>query len=110
MRALVLAPTGRDAPLSVGLLGEMGVHGEICGDLGQLIGELQQGAGLAIIADEALQGADLRPLVSFLNVQPPWSDMPIILLTHRGGGPERNPAALRLGELLGNVRDRKSVV
>jgi PAS domain S-box-containing protein len=102
-RALILAPTGRDAPLSAGLLREMSVHGDVCADLGQLIAELQQGAGLAIIADEALQGADLRPLVSFLGVQPPWSDVPIILLTHRGGGPERNPAALRLGELLGNV-------
>ena len=98
-----MAPNGRDASLSVVLLKEMGVHGDICADLGQLIVELQQGAGLAIIADEALQGADLRPLVAFLGVQPPWSDMPIILLTHRGGGPERNPAALRLGELLGNV-------
>jgi PAS domain S-box-containing protein len=29
--------------------------------------------------------------------------MPIILLTHRGGGPERNPAALRLAQVLGNV-------
>ena len=103
LRALILAPNGRDASLSVVLLKEMGVHGDICADLGQLIVELQQGAGLAIIADEALQGADLRPLVAFLGVQPPWSDMPIILLTHRGGGPERNPAALRLGELLGNV-------
>ena len=103
MRALILAPNGRDAPLSVVLLREMGVKGDICADLGQLTAELQQGAGLAIIADEALQGADLRLLVAFLGVQPAWSDMPIILLTHRGGGPERNPAALRLGELLGNV-------
>jgi PAS domain S-box-containing protein len=29
--------------------------------------------------------------------------MPVILLTHRGGGPERNPAALRLAAVLGNV-------
>ena len=103
MRALVLAPNGRDAPLSAVLLGEAGIKAHICLDLGQLCAELHRGAGLLIIADEGLQGADLRPLVSFLGVQPAWSDMPIILLTHRGGGPERNPAALRLGELLGNV-------
>jgi signal transduction histidine kinase/DNA-binding response OmpR family regulator len=103
LRALVLAPNGRDAPLSVMLLKEAGIGADICHDLAQLTAELQRGAGLAIIADEALQGADLRPLVSLLVAQPPWSDIPIILLTHRGGGPERNPAALRLGELLGNV-------
>ena len=103
LRALVLAPNGRDAPLSVLLLKEAGFRADICGDLGTLIAELKRGAGLAVIADEALQTADLRPLVTFLEAQPSWSDMPIILLTHRGGGPERNPAALRLGEILGNV-------
>src|SRR5882762_1179779 len=57
----------------------------------------------ASFADEALQKAELRPLVDFLEAQPPWSDIPIILLTQRGGGPERNPAALRLAAILGNV-------
>jgi signal transduction histidine kinase/CheY-like chemotaxis protein len=41
--------------------------------------------------------------VNWLNGQPPWSDFPIVLLTHQGGGPERNPDAARLGQLLGNV-------
>jgi signal transduction histidine kinase/DNA-binding response OmpR family regulator len=103
LRTLVLAPTGRDAPLTVSLLKEAGFSADICADLAGLSGGLHDGAGLAIIADEALQGADLRPLVGLLDAQPSWSDMPIILLTHRGGGPERNPAALRLGEILGNV-------
>src|SRR6202042_3559864 len=35
--------------------------------------------------------------------QPSWSDFPIVLLTHQGGGPERNPDAARLGQVLGNV-------
>jgi PAS domain S-box-containing protein len=103
LRALVLAPNGRDAPLTVLLLKEAGFPADICADLAALTAELKRGAGLAIVADEAVQSANLRPLVGFLEEQPPWSDMPIILLTHRGGGPERNPAALRLGEILGNV-------
>jgi PAS domain S-box-containing protein len=103
LRALVLAPNGRDAPLTVSLLKESGIAADICADLASLTGGMKRGAGLAVIADEAVQTADLRPLVGFLEGQPPWSDMPIILLTHRGGGPERNPAALRLGEILGNV-------
>jgi PAS domain S-box-containing protein len=103
LRALVLAPTGRDAPLTVLLLKDAGFAADICADLASLIIELKRGAGLAIIADEAIQTADLRSLFAFLESQPPWSDMPVILLTHRGGGPERNPAALRLGEILGNV-------
>ena len=103
LRALVLAPKGRDAPLAVALLKEAGIAADICADLPSLAGELNGGAGLAIIADEAVQTAQLRPLVGFLQAQPAWSDLPIILLTQRGGGPERNPAALRLGEILGNV-------
>jgi len=53
---------------------------------------MKRGAGLAIIADEVLQSVDLRSLVDLLAGQPTWSDLPVILLTHRGGGPERNPA------------------
>ena len=58
---------------------------------------------MAIIANEAIDSADLRPLAMFLERQPSWSDFPIILLTRQGGGPERNPAAARLAEILGNV-------
>ncbi|AWM03622.2 PAS domain-containing hybrid sensor histidine kinase/response regulator [Bradyrhizobium amphicarpaeae] len=61
------------------------------------------GAGLAIIANEAVKTADLRSLVRWLNDQPSWSDFPIVLLTRQGGGPERNPDAMRLGQALGNV-------
>ena len=103
LRALVLAPTGRDASLTVSLLKEAGLAADMCADLPALVDAMELGAGMVIIADEALQTSDMRPLIRHLETQPPWSDMPIILLTHRGGGPERNPAALRLGDLLGNV-------
>ena len=65
--------------------------------------EIEGGAGLAVIADEAIKTADLRGLMRWLNDQPSWSDFPIVLLTHQGGGPERNPDAARLGQVLGNV-------
>src|SRR6201999_3917257 len=39
----------------------------------------------------------------WLGAQRSWSDFPIILLTRQGGGPERNPEAMRLGHVLGNV-------
>src|SRR4030095_709761 len=56
-----------------------------------------------VIADEAIKTVDLRGLGSWLHDQPSWSDFPIILLTRQGGGPESNPDAARLGQLLGNV-------
>ena len=102
-RAVILAPKGRDASVAAALIREAGYHAKICADLAALVHEIESGAGLAIIADEAIRTADLRRLVNWLNSQPSWSDFPIVLMTHQGGGPERNPVAARLGQLLGNV-------
>jgi len=102
-RAVILAPRGRDASVAAALIREAGYHAQICSDLTALTREIEVGAGLAVIADEAIKNADLRGLVHWLNGQPPWSDFPIVLLTHQGGGPERNPDAARLGQALGNV-------
>jgi signal transduction histidine kinase/DNA-binding response OmpR family regulator len=102
-RAVILAPTGRDASVAAALIKEAGYHANVCGDLAALMHEIECGAGLAVIADEAIKTADLRGLMRWLNEQPSWSDFPIVLLTHQGGGPERNPDAARLGQVLGNV-------
>jgi signal transduction histidine kinase len=102
-RTIVLAPNGRDGQIAAQVLHEAGHSADVCSDLPSLVAELEKGAGLALIADEAVQTADLRSLAAFLERQPSWSDLPIVLLTQRGGGPERNPAAARLGEVLGNV-------
>jgi signal transduction histidine kinase/CheY-like chemotaxis protein len=102
-RAVILAPIGRDATVAAALIREAGFFANIAGDLSALMHEVEAGAGLAVIAEEAIKTADLRSLVNWLNDQPSWSDFPIVLLTHQGGGPERNPDAARLGEALGNV-------
>jgi PAS domain S-box-containing protein len=100
---VILAPIGRDAVVAAALIKEAGYYANVCGDLAALMHEIDGGAGLAVIADEAIKTADLRRLVRWLNDQPSWSDFPIVLLTHQGGGPERNPDAVRLGQALGNV-------
>ncbi|HZC94713.1 MAG TPA: ATP-binding protein, partial [Bradyrhizobium sp.] len=102
-RAVILAPIGRDAAVAASLIKEAGYYANICGDLAALMHEIESGAGLAVIADEAIKTADLRGLVNWLNGQPSWSDFPFVLLTRQGGGPERNPDAARVGEVLGNV-------
>jgi signal transduction histidine kinase len=102
-RAIILAPRGRDADIAAKLLFDAGVAAKSTHDLASLCGEFAAGAGLAIIADEALQTTDLRQLADLLSKQPPWSDFPIVVLTQRGGGPERNPFAARLADGLGNV-------
>ena len=102
-RAIILAPTGRDALVAAALIREAGFCADVSVDLEALVREITAGAGLAIIANEAVKTADLRSLVRWLNEQPSWSDFPIVLLTRQGGGPERNPDAMRLALALGNV-------
>jgi PAS domain S-box-containing protein len=101
--ALILAPLGRDASVAARMLAEAGIASRICADVVALARELAGGAGLAMVTEEALASADLRPVTDWLAGQPEWSDLPFVLLTHRGGGLERNPRAQRALALLGNV-------
>ena len=100
-RAIILAPKGRDSQIALMILQEAGFPALVAHNLLELNEELTLGAGMAIIADEALRGGDISSLVETLERQPPWSDIPIVLLT-RHGGPEQNPSAF-LGSMLGNV-------
>ncbi|MCF5667085.1 ATP-binding protein [Pseudomonas marginalis] len=100
-RAIVLAPMGRDGSLALMMLNEAGYAGVTVGSLVQLCEALEQGAGLLIIAAEALRGVDLEPLLEYLHQQPAWSDLPIVLMTHHGGS-EQNGSS-NLSGLLGNV-------
>ncbi|UQS16417.1 ATP-binding protein [Pseudomonas sp. HS6] len=100
-RALILAPLGRDSQIALMILNEAGYGGLITSGLGNLCAELEPGAGLLLIAAEALNGPELEGLLLYLEQQPAWSDLPIVLLTHHGGS-EQGPSS-RLSELLGNV-------
>jgi len=102
-RALILAPSGRDAFVARDMLGEAGVRSEIVSDIERLVRALEAGAGCGILTEEAVTGTDLNRLSQWLDRQPKWSDFPFILLTQRGGGLERNPSAGRHLEVLGNV-------
>ena len=100
-RALILAPVGRDSQIALMILNEAGFGGLITPDLATLCSQLEPGAGLLLIAAEALRGPELEVLFQHLEQQPAWSDLPIVLLTHHGGQ-EQGPSS-RLSTLLGNV-------
>ena len=102
-RTLILAPRGRDAVVAKGILRDARIHSEICLDLAELVQAIGRGADLAILTEEATRGSDVRAVMEWVAAQPPWSDFPFVLLTEHGGGLERNPAAARLTETLGNV-------
>jgi PAS domain S-box-containing protein len=99
----VLAPTGRDGALAAALLKDVGRTAYPCTSFDELLRLLNEGAGLAIIAIEALQHADLKPLTDWIEKQPSWSDFPFIILTHRAGTEHQQPMLERLQAMVGNV-------
>ena len=103
LRALVLAPRGRDATVAGSLIEQAGVVCRACRDLPSVVEALDDDAAFVLITEEAIRNADLKPLTQWLAAQPAWSDLPFILVTDHGGGPERNPIAARWLEALGNV-------
>jgi signal transduction histidine kinase len=102
-RVLVLAPAGRDSTIAASVLREAGIVTDICTDLPELCRGLVDGAAVALVVEEALIDADATCLSDFIQEQPAWSDFPFVVLSPRGGGIERNPAAGRLLVMLGNV-------
>ncbi|MBB3452727.1 signal transduction histidine kinase/ActR/RegA family two-component response regulator [Rhizobium sp. BK313] len=80
---LVFAPVGRDAAASVDLLARNGIAAKACRDLSAFVAALEAGASAAFLAEEALFGTHASSLYKWVFDQPPWSDLPFILLTSR---------------------------
>ncbi len=72
-------------------------------DLAELESGLNDSVDFVVVAEESVRSADLRGLGGWIRSQPAWSDLPIIVLTHRTGGAQYHPETPRLVELLGNV-------
>src|SRR5260370_3383542 len=88
-RVLILAPVGRDAVLAGSLLDRGGVESAGCSDLHELQRNLVEGAGAAVITEEALIGQDISGLVEWVAHQPSWSDFPFIILLEPEPRPRR---------------------
>lgn len=97
-RVLVRTPTGDDASLIADILGQRGFEVVALDDLAGLGREWHEGAGVLLIASEALNDDDCcTSLRKLLDHQEPWSEMPVVLLG--GSGEDEAP---RVGELLGD--------
>jgi PAS domain S-box-containing protein len=81
---LILTPTGRDAALAAEALGEAGIASEICADLAQLSARIGEDAAAVLLAEEALSAAELPQFLERLEAQPPWSDLPLLILSTPG--------------------------
>jgi PAS domain S-box-containing protein len=99
-RVLILAPIGRDAVMTARVLSNIKLKPEICANAEELCRKIKEDAGLVFLTGEALTPETMSILVETLLRQPPWSDIPLIVLT--SGGSE-NPANAEILEELAEV-------
>ena len=78
----VIAPTGRDAELVVGVLRQNGLSARVCQDLSFLRSPNYEEMGPLLIAEEALKAPFVKQLSDEIQAQPEWSDLPILILTN----------------------------
>jgi PAS domain S-box-containing protein len=96
---LVLA-AGGDLESCRGALEESGVEYSVCAGLPEVLAELANGAAGVLLTDDVGALPDFPKLIEVLRYQPPWSDLPILLLSNAGAG---TPTAARSIAMLGNV-------
>jgi signal transduction histidine kinase/ActR/RegA family two-component response regulator len=97
-RVLILAGGGRNAGLIDETLRRSGFLTEICDEFENLChGLARRPAGAAIVCEEALDRQRLTQLVDALNDQPPWSEIPLLVLTRPG---KTSRASLLVAEAL----------
>jgi signal transduction histidine kinase len=99
-RVLVVPPTVKDGHVTQELLSKSGLNSHCCRNLSEVCTELSAGAGALLLTEEAVTSHDIQALLDVLQHQPPWSDLPIILLM-RGGA--QSPAATRVLRALRNI-------
>ena len=102
-RVLVCAPFGRDGALIQKHLSCAGVIAQVCSSAQELSAAIGDGAGAAVISDEALSADSVERLRTELARQAPWSDFPVIIMTSGGDTTHDSRYRLRLLEPLGNV-------
>jgi signal transduction histidine kinase len=77
---IVLAPFGRDALVISGMLEAARLDFALVSDGAELTRQIGAGAGAVLLTQEALTPAGLAELMAALAEQPPWSDLPVLLL------------------------------
>ena len=99
-RVAFLAATARDASATHEMLAPFGIRLEVCRSFADLLQFVTEDTGAILLPEEAVSAGHLSALQEKLAAQPPWSDLPILMLTRPGADSEETVEAVRV---LGNV-------
>lgn len=83
-RVLLRAATSRDAVMTMAVLRRAQFAPHACVDLAELVSEMLKGAGAVVVAEEMLVGPPGMAFKRALDNQPPWSDLPVLVLARQG--------------------------
>jgi signal transduction histidine kinase len=78
-RVVLLAPFGQDAPMAAEILRRADIAAVVCTSMLDVCSAMSSGAGVLLIAYEALSNTAVDELAVMLDKQPAWSDIPIVV-------------------------------
>src|SRR5262245_4464476 len=101
-RVLIHTPKGRDAQVVEQVLAAERLRSLVCETPEILFDHLTEGAAAVIVTEEALELLLKSQLTDWLTHQPPWSDLPFIVLATKQAK-RRSAAAHNTLQQLGNM-------
>ncbi|HYD54112.1 MAG TPA: HAMP domain-containing sensor histidine kinase [Gemmatimonadaceae bacterium] len=90
----LLTPTGRDGDVALRVLARVGIAAVVCPDMHALCRLVGEDVGAVVVSEEALDAVSAAALLAALDAQPPWSDIPVVVLTGEGELSRAIPRAL----------------
>ena len=83
-QVVVLAPTARDAEVTLRLLADAGIDGAVARTWREAQSQVRAGVGALIVTDLALADPASAGLLSAIESQPAWSDLPVLAVCRDG--------------------------
>jgi two-component sensor histidine kinase len=105
-RVAMLPPSEADGVVAAQVLDAAGIQIALCATAEELCATAAVGAAALVLAEESLVGTDFHRISGFLDRQPAWSDIPLIVLTTRHREPTQHwrivaePSSVRNAMLL----------
>ncbi len=100
---MIVAPTGKDGRLIASLLERLNIPCYVATSIREACPIIREGAGAAIISEEAFVANSIIELQQVLHEQASWSDFPLILLTLSGRVTIESERLREIRRPLGNV-------
>ncbi len=79
-RILIFAPLGNDARNAGEVLSKEDCVHRTCPSVSDLVREARAGAAMLVLTQECLSKSGFHELLELLRSQPPWSDLPLLLI------------------------------